>query len=83
MKKKITFTLKADYKRKIDDIHQHIQEVKRGTGVVKSKKMCIRDSAPADDIRFAQRETAYLVKHSHDLLLIDRFAISQFKNRSH
>ena len=38
MKKKITFTLKADYNRKIDDIHQHIQEVKRGTGVVKSKK---------------------------------------------
>jgi hypothetical protein len=39
--KKIKFTLKGEEFNKtgkIDDIHQHLQEINRGVGVKKSKK---------------------------------------------
>ena len=40
--KKIKFTLKGeDFNKvgKIENIHEHLQEVKRGTGIKKSKKL--------------------------------------------
>ena len=43
--KKIKFTLKGEqFNRvgKIDNIHEHLQNVKRGTGVRKSKKTYCR-----------------------------------------
>ena len=43
--KKIKFTLKGeDFNKvgKIDNIHEHLQEIKRGTGVRKSKKTYTR-----------------------------------------
>ena len=43
--KKIKFTLKGEqFNRvgKIENIHEHLQEVKRGTGVRKSKKTYCR-----------------------------------------
>lgn len=39
MCKEMSFTVEGGYKpSKIDDIHQHLQEVRRGTGRVKPKK---------------------------------------------
>lgn len=43
--KKIKFTLKGEEFNKtgkIENIHQHIQEIKRGTGIKKSKKTYTR-----------------------------------------
>ena len=43
--KKIKFTLKGEnfnHVGKIENIHEHLQEVKRGTGVRKSKKTYTR-----------------------------------------
>ena len=43
--KKIKFTLKGEefnHVGKIENIHEHLQEVKRGTGIKKSKKTYTR-----------------------------------------
>jgi len=37
-RKVITFTVKANYNTKIDNIHAHLQEVNRGTGIKKPRK---------------------------------------------
>lgn len=42
--KKIKFTLKGEEFNKvgkIENIHEHLQEIKRGTGVKKSKKLTV------------------------------------------
>ena len=42
--KKIKFTLKGEefnHVGKIENIHEHLQEVKRGTGIKKSKKLIL------------------------------------------
>ena len=41
---KIKFTLKGEefnHVGKIENIHEHLQEIKRGTGVKKSKKLTV------------------------------------------
>lgn len=45
--KKIKFTLKGkDFNKvgKINNIHEHLQEINRGTGIKKSKKVYTRKS---------------------------------------
>ncbi len=37
-KEKITFTIKPNYKTKVENIYEQIQEIKRGTGITRPKK---------------------------------------------